>query len=195
MRLRFLFLLGLVILFTCETQSKQLPILSYTVNDQGVKSYYQITYSNFINQHNEEFKTPNDKVYIANFFFTRCPSICPPMRYQLTNLADSFSSENFMIISHTIDPNYDTPAVLKTYAESTGIDHKKWQFLNGSEENTKAQANQFKTNFRPNEEGTDFYHSSFVALVDRENRIRGFYDLLVPREVDLLKRDIQLLLD
>jgi len=195
MRLRFLILLGLVILLACETQSKQLPILSYTVNDQGVKTYYQITFSNFLNQHNKEFTNPKGKVYIANFFFTRCPSICPPMRYQLTNLADNYSSDDFMIISHTIDPNYDTPEVLRTYAESTGIDNEKWQLLTGSEENTRAQADQFKTNFRPNEDGTDFYHSSYVALVDRENRLRGFYDLLVPREVALLKTDIQLLLN
>jgi len=185
------------IILSCNNKADKLPILSYTMNDSGVKDYYGINYSNFKNQLNDDFidSNLNDKVFIANFFFTRCPSICPPMRQQLIGISESIDDDNFLIVSHTIDPTNDTPEVLKNYAEVTGISSDRWQFLTASEEHTKAQAQQYKTNFKPNEDGTDFYHSSYVALVDNDRMIRGFYDLLKPKEVELLKEDIEVLLD
>lgn len=189
-----LILLGL----SCNTSKKELPFLSYKLDTKGNKTNYKVTYDNhFENQKGDVF-TDNvlkDKVFIANFFFTRCPSICPPMKIQLTGLAKEFLEEdNFMIISHTIDPYFDNPDVLNTYAQSTGIPNEKWSFLTASEEHTKNVASQYKTNFKPNEAGTDFYHSSYAALVDQDRFIRGFYDLAIPNEVELLKTDIRVLL-
>ena len=83
---------------------------------------------------------------------------------------------------------------MKTYAEATGIPDDKWQFIRASEEETKLQAETFMTNFKPNEDGSDFYHSSFVALVDDQQQIRGFYNVLIKEDVERLKRDIQILL-
>lgn len=195
MRSCFLLTLLLVSVVSCQSPKEKLPILSYTLNEQGEKEYYSIEYSGFINQLNESFTGTKDKVYIANFFFTRCPSICPPMRRQLIETAEAIGSKNFMIISHTIDPDHDTPTVLKDYSDATGIPYKKWQFLTASEAITKAQAKLFMTNFKPNEEGTDFYHSSYAALVDEDNMVRGFYNLLIPKEVELMKADIKILLN
>ena len=73
--------------------------------------------------------------------------------------------------------------------------NEKWQFLRSTVENTKLQAKQFMTNFKPNEDGTDFYHSSYVALIDRNQLIRGFYNILIPEEVIRLKKDIKILLN
>ena len=80
---------------------------------------------------------------------------------------------------------------MKNYADALGIPSKRCKFLAASEGNIKAQAEQYMTNFELNEDGTGFYHSSYVALVDRNKMIRGFYDLLKPKEVKLLKKDIE----
>ncbi|WP_323788523.1 SCO family protein [Psychroserpens sp.] len=182
---------------SCNSNSKDLPILSYTIDDTGQKNYYNISYRDFRNQLDESFSTETIKgnICIANFFFTSCPSICPPMRTELIAIAESFSDEeNVMIISHTIDPIHDSVSVLKTYSEATGIPDHKWQFLRASEEKTKSQATMYMTNFKPNEEGTDFYHSSYVALVDQKQQIRGFYNVLLSEDVDRLKADLERLL-
>ena len=183
---------------SCETSSKELPILSYKIDASGEKDYYTITYEGFTNQLGESFSTENirGKICIANFFFTSCPSICPPMRTELISIAKEFSeATNLMFISHTIDPKHDSISVLKAYAEATGIPDSKWQFIRASEEQTKLQAKIYMTNFKPNEDGTDFYHSSYVALVDQKQQIRGFYNVLINEDVERLKIDIQHLLD
>ncbi|MGJ8593891.1 MAG: SCO family protein [Aquaticitalea sp.] len=186
-----------LIFFGCHSDSKELPVLSYKINHDGEKVNYTVTYDNFTNQLGQPFSTRNiqNKVVIANFFFTRCPSICPPMRTEFIKIAESFQSEDdFMIVSHTIDPKNDTIEVLKNYAAATEIPLEKWQFVRASDEHTKDQAKQYMTNFKPNENGTDFYHSSYVALVDKNQQIRGFYNILVNVEVERLKEDINFLL-
>ena len=182
-------------LVSCNSNEKNLPVLSYKIDGSGNKSYYTINYKEFTNQLDENFKV-SDKVFIANFFFTRCPSICPPMRLQLIDIAETFKNENdFIIISHTIDPENDTALILKDYQEATGIKSSKWQFLRSTVENTKLQAELYMTNFKPNQDGTDFYHSSYVALVDRKQQIRGFYNILAATDVERLKKDINILLN
>lgn len=195
--MRLLPLIFLLLFFGCESKSKDLPILSYKIDDSGNKIYYTIAYQNFTNQLGEPFTTANikDKILIANFFFTSCPSICPPMRTELVEIAEAFKSEvDFMILSHTIDPENDTVEVLRNYSDAIGIPNEKWQFVRASDENTKGQAAQYMTNFKPSEDGTDFYHSSYVALVDKRNYLRGFYNILVAEEVERLKKDINILL-
>ena len=187
-----------LLLLNCNSNTENLPILSYKINNSGEKENYTVTYENFTNQFGNEFTTSSikNKIVISNFFFTRCPSICPPMRTQLIAIATSFENNtDVIIVSHTIDPENDSTLELKKYAEGTGISHQKWQFVSASEAQTKAQAKQYMTNFKPNEDGSDFYHSSFVALLDKKQRIRGFYNSLVPLEVERLKKDIKLLLN
>lgn len=196
--MRVLALLLLSLLLSCVSEEKRLPVLSYKIDNNGNEVYYTIDYKNFTNQLGEDF-TPQhikNKVFIANFFFTRCPSICPPMRNQLIDIAKIFKNDDdFLIISHTIDPLNDTISILKNYSEATQIPSDSWQFLRANEENTKTLANQYMTNFKPNETGTDFYHSSYVALVDKNKSIRGFYNILIPTEVVRLKKDIKVLLN
>ena len=114
------------------------------------------------------------------------------MRTELISIAEEFSeNENFILISHTIDPKHDSISVLKAYAEATGIPDSKWQFLRATDEKTKLQAETYMTNFKPNEDGSDFYHSSFVTLVDQKQQIRGFYNILIKEEVERLKADLK----
>ena len=179
--MKYLKILLLLVLVSCSKNQKKLPILNYKVDESGDKTFYSITYVNFKNQLGHDFsnKDIEGKVFIANFFFTRCPSICPPMRRKLIELSKEFENdEDFMIVSHTIDPTNDSVKILNQYSLDTAIPPNKWQFLWSSEENLKAQANQFMTYFRPNEDGSDFYHSSYVALVDKKQQLRGFYNIL-----------------
>ncbi|MCK7589855.1 SCO family protein [Subsaxibacter sp. CAU 1640] len=195
--MKFLKVLVLFFFFGCNSGSKQLPILSYQIDDKGNTVAYKIKYDNFKNQLGENFSTDNikDKVFLANFFFTSCPSICPPMRNKLIDIAETFQSDDdFLIVSHTIDPKNDTVEVLKNYSEATGISSDKWQFVRSSVELTRKQADLYMTNFKANEDGTDFYHSSYAALVDTDQQIRGFYNLLVDEEIERLKEDIAFLL-
>ena len=195
MKSSFIFII--ILAFACQKSSKELPILSYKIDASGNKINYTISYNDFTNQLGHPFSTNNinNKVFIANFFFTNCPSICPPMRKELMAVAETFNNEDdFLIVSHTIDPENDSVEVLKSYSEVTGISSKKWQFIRSSSENTRNQANLFMTNFKPNEAGTDFYHSSYVALIDKKQQIRGIYNTLVSEEVERMKNDIKLLL-
>jgi protein SCO1/2 len=196
MKLTCFFFLASV-LISCQSPKEDLPILSYTINSEGNKATYSILYSDFTDQNGRQVstKTINDKIVVINFFFTQCPSICPPMRMKLIKLADEFmDNHEVLLISHSIDEKNDTVEVLKSYSEATGIPSSKWLFVRSSKENTKHQAKQFMTNFKPNVDGTDFYHSSYISLLDKNQMIRGFYNILIPEEVKRLKKDIKTLL-
>lgn len=197
--MRFYKLIGLLfylLVFNCNSPSNELPVLSFTINANGEKEFYFINYNGFTNQLGQPFSTEDIKgrIVVANFFFTRCPSICPPMRTELISIAETFSNnDELLLLSHTIDPYYDSISVLKSYSEATNIPVEKWQFLRASEKQTKALAKQYMTNFKPNEDGSDFYHSSYVALIDDHQQIRGFYNVLINTEVLRLVNDIRLL--
>ena len=195
MRLQICLLILLCI--GCQPNVEELPILSYKINAESEKEFYRVSYSGFTNQEGKQMtsQTIQNKIVVANFFFTRCPSICPPMRTVLIDISKTFiKNEAVVLISHSIDPKNDTTEVLKQYSEATEIPSSKWLFLRSDEENTKALASQFMTNFKPNEAGTDFYHSSYIAILDHNQNIRGFYNSLIPEEVTRLKKDIKTLL-
>lgn len=192
------FIIFIMCFSSCDSKKKStLPILSFQIKE-GKKNYYHITYNGFINQNGTGFNSNfiEGKIHITNFFFTNCPSICPPMRSKLIDVASYFKNDDdFVIVSITIDPERDTIPALKEYAMNTGITSDKWQFLRGDQTLLTNTSEKFMTNFKPNEDGTDFYHSSYVALVDRKQQIRGFYDLLKPIDIKQLKKDTESLLD
>ena len=193
---RFIFLLFLIVL-SCESEWSKLPILSFSFDENGKKEFYAIDDFQLTNQLGQQFTNNNtkDKVYIANFFFTKCPSICPPMRNALLNIASNFKNEaDFMIVSHTIDPKNDTVEVLKEYADETTIPTEKWMFLTGDKSDIISLAKKYMTSFKKTEDGSDFYHSSFTMLVDKNQRIRGFYNTLVAEDMTKLQKDISQLL-
>jgi protein SCO1/2 len=186
-----------VLTISCTNGSKELPILSYTVNENGMAEEYHIKYEGFVDQDSLDFNSNNlqNKIVVSNFFFTRCPSICPPMRNQLIMLGERVNHKDLMFISHTIDPDYDTPKVLKSYSESTTIPKQKWWFLYAPKAKMKRIAHQYMTNFKPKNDRSDFLHSSYSALLDEKQRIRGFYNLLVTEDVNRLEQDIKFLIN
>lgn len=120
-----------------------------------------------------------DKIYVADFFFTSCPTICPVMKKNMLKVYKSIQdTDDVAILSHTIDPVYDTPEVLKKYAEDLGITGDKWLFLTGAKSDIYniAQKGYF---IAANEDGAapgGFIHSGAFTLVDKDKHVRGVYD-------------------
>jgi protein SCO1/2 len=140
------------------------------------------------------------KVYIAEFFFTTCPGICPRMNTNMRTVYEKFKDKNnFLILSHTVDPENDTVARLKIYADSLGADVKNWWFLTGSKENLYKAARESYILDDPQNNAIDikeqFLHTQFFALVDKNGRVRGIYDGLKKSELAKLGDDIQDLLN
>ena len=135
----------------------------------------------FINQDGDTITNEDylGKVYIVEFFFTTCPSICPVMSKNLVTLQEEFKdSDNFAIASFTIDPEHDTPQVLKQYAENYGVTNPDWHFLTGDRQKIYELAN---TGFGiyANEDETvpgGFAHSGLFALIDKEGYVRSRLD-------------------
>ena len=192
----FILVFVFILINACSYKS-DLPVLSYQLIN-GNKEYYKVNNFSFVNQNNQivDSSSTANKVHTINFFFTSCPSICPPMKIKQLELSEEFKNENdFKQYSISIDLKRDTVKKLKYYSEVSEINSDKWNLLKASNEvDLNKIAKALKTNFKPNKDGTDFYHSSYVALLDKSQQIRGFYDLLSEKEFELLKKDIQDLL-
>ena len=139
-----------------------------------------------------------NKVYVADFFFTSCPSICPIMKTQMLRIYEKFEKdENVAFLSHSIDPRHDTVAVLREYAERLGVESNKWHFVTGEKETIYelAQNSYMSVAAEDNEAEGGFIHSGKFLLVDKDGRIRGVYDGTDPIDVDELIDDIPVLLN
>ncbi|MEE1885786.1 SCO family protein [Pedobacter flavus] len=142
-------------------------------------------------------KTFENKVYIADFFFTSCSTICPIMHRNMKTIYDEFkNNDDLMFLSHTIDFKYDKPSRLKTYAQKLGVDTKKWQFAYGSKEKVYTIAEKDYL-VAANEDSTardGYIHQGFFILIDKQRRIRGAYDGTNDEQVEKLRKDLPILL-
>ncbi|WP_282017287.1 SCO family protein [Salegentibacter mishustinae] len=119
------------------------------------------------------------KVYVAEFFFTTCPTICPIMNQNLVEVQEEFQDkEDFGIVSFSIDPKHDTPEVLKSYAENYGIDHPNWNLLTGEKDAIYGLANGGFNIYAGEDSDVPggFAHQGLFALVDKEGYIRSRLD-------------------
>jgi protein SCO1/2 len=155
----------------------------------------------FINQDGKIFteKDVEGKVFVVEYFFTTCKSICPRMNENMRKVYEQFkNTDGFLILSHTCDPGTDSAAVLKKYAEKMGVSTNKWIFLTGRKDSLYRQARYSYKIDDPNNSlqniEQDFLHSQFFALVDKEGRVKKIYDGLKPSEVNEMIGDIKDLL-
>ena len=192
-------------------RSQSAKPLQYIVLNGQAKKVPEFTFLNqdslFIS--NEDF---NNKVYVVEFFFTSCPSICPIMNKNMKKIEEQFGSRSdFGIASFTIDPDHDTPSVLKAYSESYEVFSQNWHFLTGDKEKIYALANNGFNIFasvNPRVAG-GFEHQGYFALIDKNGTIRSRTDQfdnpivyymgidqeeVEVQEVDLLIEDIEKLL-
>lgn len=153
---------------------------------------------------NKDYK---GKVYLVEFFFTTCPTICPVMNQNMVKIQEAFKdNSDFGIASISINPENDTPEVLKAYAEKHGATHPNWHFLTGDQDAIYRLANNgfnMYAGVNPEVKG-GFEHSGMFALVDQDGNIRSrldtfgnplvYYDGLEQQGIDMLKEDIAILL-
>ncbi|HEX8333623.1 MAG TPA: SCO family protein [Segetibacter sp.] len=173
-----------------DNWKKKLPITSYI---QPFK---------FINQDSLQF-TEQDlqgKVAVVEYFFTTCKGICPRMNNSMKNIYEQFKNEpDFMILAHTSQPETDSVARLKFYADSLKVDTKKWVFVTGRKDSlySIARSSYLLDDPKNNVESMEdqFIHTQFFALVDKNGKVRGgVYDGLKPDEMKKLSIDIRSLL-
>ena len=154
-------------------------------------------------QNNRSFgsKELKNKVYVAEYFFTTCGTICPIMNSQMQRIQKKYrGNSNFEIVSITVDPEHDSAAVMLNYANGHGADNNQWHFLTGKKEELYNLARKSFFLLKPAEVrnqgdvGSDFIHTNFFVLVDQRSRIRGYYDGTNQNQVTTLMEDIDILL-
>jgi protein SCO1/2 len=156
-----------------------------------------------LNQYGETISLENVKgtVFVAEYFFTTCGTICPRMTEQMTRVQERFrGNDEVKILSFTVNPDYDTVQILFDYAQKYGAEKDQWHFLTGSKEELYGLARKSFFVLKPAEAmnlgdaGSDFIHTNNFVLVDQQLRIRGYYDGTSISEVNALMEDIELLL-
>ncbi|MFT3903415.1 MAG: SCO family protein [Niabella sp.] len=141
-------------------------------------------------------KDVDGKVYVAEYFFTTCQGICPIMNDNMKQVYNKFKGEkDFLILSHTCDPEKDSVPQIKHYADSMKVDTHQWMFLTGRKDSLYNMARLSYTIDDPannfNDIRDDFLHTQFWALVDRKGNVRKIYDGLKQKEINQLLKDIE----
>lgn len=184
------------ILESCKTKELPLPIFGERKVVNGDTLFHRIAPFAFVDQ--DSAVVTNDtfrgKVYVADFFFTSCRTICPIMKTQMLRVYEATRDmPDVQIISHTIDPEYDTVALLRDFAKRLGVESGRWHFVTGVKDSIYkiAQTSYFATALEDKSEPDGFIHSGAFLLIDRQGRIRGKYDGTKEEEVNRLIVDIK----
>ncbi len=206
---KYTFLFLFILSFGCKYKADQssLPFINkpdFTpewINSASPEydTIHQIPSFSFTDQDGQTIteKTVKGKIYVANFMFTRCASICPKMASNLLMVQEKFKNDDkILILSHSVTPDMDSVAVLKKYATTHGIISRKWYLLTGKQEDIYRIAK--KEYFAGNiigyyQKGSEFLHTENVILLDKKRRIRGIYNGTLSIEMKRLIEDIETL--
>jgi len=201
-----IFFLGLILILSCTSKPSRLPILGdKSPIEKMVKGkkvidtlYKTIPHFHYLDQDSLSFDNSKTKgkIYIADFFFTSCPTICPIMQKNLNKLAEAFKSDSdIYFLSFSIDPAHDTPKRLKRYQSQLGVHNTHWFFLTGNRDSTYALAEKgyYVTAKSDTTAPGGFVHSGAFILIDKLGRIRGTYDGTLDEEVEKLSQDMAIL--
>jgi len=192
-------LLLLSILAGCKRKEKHLPFLQQEIVGKDT-TYRTIPSFKFLNQDSAVVtgKDFDGTIYVADFFFTSCPTICPIMHRNLLKVYNKYlSNPQVKLASHTIDVKYDTPSRMKAYANKLGIKGNQWEFLWGTRDSiySIAERNYLVSVGQDNKAPGGFIHQGYLILVDKHKRIRGAYDGTVDEQVQQLMDDMDILLE
>jgi protein SCO1/2 len=200
----------LILLVGCKNKPKQesLPFINkpdftpewIEKNDPAYSNIHRIPSFSFTDQNGETIteKTVDGKIYVADFFFTRCGSICPKMTNNMGLVQEKFKNNNdVLLLSHSVTPEMDSVPVLKKYAEAKGVITGKWHLLTGNKDEIYSLA---KKQYYAGDTigyyqtGNEFLHTENFILVDKHRRIRGVYNGTLALEMERLEDDINTLL-
>lgn len=198
------FMIGVI--YTYLNQKERLPVYNpVDVNPRlvdksvlHIKKDHKIADFSLINQNGENItqKEYKDKIYVADFFFTRCQSICPIMTNNMAKIQMKFKEDNaIMFLSHSVTPIMDSVPVLREYADMKGVIDSKWNVTTGDKKHIYNLAR--KSYFAVVDEGDggdqDFIHTENFILVDKKRQIRGYYDGTKDEDIEELISDIKVL--
>lgn len=165
---------------------------------QYKKKYHTIADFKLVNQNGDTI-TQEDykgKIYVADFFFTTCPSICPIMTGNMARIQERLKdNENVLLLSHSVTPDIDSVPVLKEYAIKKGVNDAKWNLVTGDKKQIYKLARKSYLAVKEDGDGGpyDMIHTENFILVDKEKRIRGFYDGTNDESIEKLMHDIEIL--
>ena len=189
-----------------QTQEKKLPIYSPSMVSNElveedlryVKKYHRISDFSLLNQNGnnvtqEDYK---NKIYVADFFFTTCPDICPIMTGNMLYLQENLKDTNVMLASFSVTPKIDTVEVLKDYSTLKGVDDSRWNLMTGDKKQIYdlARKSYLVAKAIPDGKNHGMIHTENFVLVDRDKRIRGYYDGTNIEDMNKLLDDIQILI-
>lgn len=165
---------------------------------QHVKKYHIISDFSLINQNGktitqEDYK---NKIYVADFFFTTCQTICPIMTDHMVQVQNKLKNDStIMLLSHSVTPEIDSVAQLKKYALKKGVDDTKWNLVTGEKKEIYKLARKSYLAVKTDGNGDeyDMIHTENFILVDKKKRIRGFYDGTDDLDIEQLLKDIEIL--
>jgi protein SCO1/2 len=165
---------------------------------QEVRKYHTISDFKLVNQNGDTITQDfyNDKIYVADFFFTTCQSICPIMTDHMLKIQEELKDDpNILLLSHSVIPVADSVPQLKKYAVEKGVNDEKWNLVTGDKKQIYDLAR--KSYLAAKSQGDagpfDMIHTENFVLVDKEKRIRGFYDGTDPTAIEDLLHDIEIL--
>lgn len=164
---------------------------------QKKKKYHTIADFSLTNQNGRQITQADyeDKIYIADFFFTTCPTICPIMTKNMVEIQESIKNDDVFLLSHSVTPQIDSVAQLKKYALEKGVDDSKWNLVTGDKKQIYELARKSYLAVKTDGDGGpfDMIHTENFILVDKEKRIRGFYDGTNSEEIEKLLSDLEIL--
>lgn len=206
MVLGFLSIIIIYLIYTALQPKERLPVYNPAmVNPElvdstllDVKKYHTIADFALINQNGETIsqKDYKGKIYVADFFFTTCPTICPIMTKNMALVQEQIlDDEEVLLLSHSVTPQIDSVAQLKKYALEKGVNDHKWNLVTGDKKQIYELARKSYLAVKTDGDGGpfDMIHTENFILVDKEKRIRGFYDGTQKEEMDKLLNDIKIL--
>ncbi len=205
---QFLGFIGLLILHACSQKPASLPYLGERQAVEKIKNgvktidtvYYSVPPFQLVNQDSISVteKDFEGKIYVADFFFTSCNTICPIMHRNLLNVYEKYKGDlRVKFLSHTIDTKYDLPSRLKIYAGKLGISGNQWEFVHGSRDailNTAAK-NYLVAAYEDAKEPQGLVHQGWFVLVDKQRHLRGAYDGTQTEQVEQMMKDMEILLN
>ena len=199
-------IITLIMFYKILTPKKLLPIyqpaeVNFKLVDsslQHIKKFHKISNFNLVNQNGNNISQEfyHNKIYVADFFFTTCPSICPIMTNNMLKVQEKIKNDpNVLIVSFSVDPKTDSVAQLKKYAKEKGVDDLKWNLLTGDKKQIYdlARKSFFVAEIDKDSDSNDIIHTENFVLVDPDKRIRGFYDGTNLDEIKNLISDLSLL--
>ncbi|HMC00395.1 MAG TPA: SCO family protein [Flavobacteriaceae bacterium] len=165
---------------------------------QHISKYHKIADFELINQNGEIITQDNykNKIYVADFFFTTCQTICPIMTDNMVQIQKEIMNDNdVMLLSHTVTPTIDSVAQLKKYAIEKGVNDVKWNLVTGDKKliYDLARKSYLAVKTYGNGDEYDMIHTENFMLIDKKRQIRGFYDGTNPEEIERLLNDINTL--